>query len=81
LNNFGDTISTDSNWNFHFPAKSKYFDFRILPMDPPRPYIDLIILKDGYEKKTISKYFKPKYFKRNPVQLKLNSIKIIKSTP
>ena len=81
LINLEDTILTDSNGKFHFHAKSKYIGFRILPMDPPKPYIDLAIVKEGYEKKVISKYFKPIYFRRDPIQIYLDEIKIIKNAP
>jgi hypothetical protein len=80
--NYGDTLYTNNNGYFNFKAEKKYIKYRIITMDPPKPFIDLRIEKSGYKpKKNEIKYIKIDYKRIKPDTFDLKTIKLINNMP
>lgn len=77
--NYGDTIKSDSIGYFNFKAQKKFIKYKIFAMDPPKPFIDLKIVKGGYLSKEISiRYKKVDYNRMKPDTIKLKIINMKK---
>jgi len=79
---YGDTIKTDSLGYFDFKAKKEYIKFRIITMDPPKPFIELRFEKKGF----LSRELKIEYIKIDYNRIKcdtfdLKQIKLKNNVP